>query len=407
MTNYDANTKKSRFFLYAAINFAFYITMTFSSYVTVFLQTIGFNAQQVGTVTALNSGVGIFSSPFWGMLSDKRSLKKVIHITLTIGTVLFILIPWISGMHVGKVSLLFLMIPIAQFFRMPVMSLIDNWMIKNARNENLNYGALRAFGAFSYALAAIILGFIIPKTRVELIFYVNAVFTIPALLLLVFIKGSEEDSYTTNKNLTFKEMKIGQLFTNYYFVAYILFSAVQRIPYQSSMTFLPFLVAETGGDVAQIGIIMGLRAFVEIPMMMLLKPLRKKFPLYVLIIFATSFFMLDCMLNSIANSFSMVVVISILHGIGNGFMITAGASYVFSLAPEHLKATAQTLLASVNAIAGILGGLLGGLLITMFDIKRFYFIIGIMLSAALLLFILSFFVGEKLLGIKRPGLSLN
>jgi len=400
--------QRRQYYKYAAINFAFYITLTFNGYVNVFLQSIGFNPQQVGMITALNSGVGIFSSPFWGMLSDKiRSLKKVITVALTVGAILFFLIPWLSGMYIGWIPLLFLLIPISMFFRTPVMSLIDNWTLRNARTQKLNYGALRAYGALSFALASLALGYIIPRTGVEFIFLAGVIFTVPPLLLVVFIKDNANKQDTKNKNLTFKEMNIGQLFKNYYLVAYIIFSIFLRIPFQSSMIFLPFLIADVGGDISQLGIAMGLRALAEIPSMLLLKPLRQKFPLYIMIIGATGIFVVECMLYSVATSFSMIVAIAMLNGIGNGMIIPAGSSYVFSLAPEHLKATTQTILASTNAIAGIIGGLLGGLLIMLFDIKQFYFIISIMLSIALIVFALSFFVGEKILGIKRPGLSLN
>jgi len=290
------------------------------------------------------------------------------------------------------------------------MSLIDNWMLRNARAEKLDYGTLRAIGAFSFALAAFALGFVIPRTGVEFIFYIALLFTIPPILLVIFIKGSDErdaDTGVGKKNLTFKEMQIGQLFKNYYLVTYIIFTVFQRIPFQSSIIFLPFLIADIGGDAAMIGIVMGLRALVEVPIMMLLKPLRHRFPLYVIIVVATGFFMVEFLLFSRATTFGMIVALSILHGIGNGLLIPSGASYVFSLAPEHLKATAQTILASTNAAAGILGGLVGGLLVGLIGVKQFYFVIGIMLSGALVLFILSFFIGEKLFGIKRPGLSLN
>ncbi|MCL2285594.1 MAG: MFS transporter [Firmicutes bacterium] len=402
------NQQRKQFYKYAAINFAFFITMTFGGYVTVFLQSIGFNPQQVGRIAALNSGIGIFSSPFWGMLSDKlRSLKKVIIATLAIGGVLFALIPWVSGFNIAGVSILFLLIPLTMFFRMPVMSLIDNWMLRNCRKEELNYGALRAYGALSFAIVALALGtVIVPRTGPAFIFYISLIFTIPPLLLIIFVKGSTDDQGVDKKRLTFKKMQIGQLFKNYYLVTYILFTVVQRIPFQSAMIFLPFLIYDVGGNIEQLGIIMGIKALVEIPLMMLLKRLRKKFPLYVLIIVATGFFVLECVLLSFAASFNIVVVISVLHGIGNGLMIPSGSSYVFFLAPEHLKATAQTVLASMTAIAGILGGLVGGMLISLLDIQQFYFIIGIMLAVALGLFILSFFIGEKLLGIKRPGLSL-
>ena len=397
-----------QFYKYAAINFTFFITMTFGGYVTVFLQSIGFNAQQVGMMTALNSGVGIFASPFWGMLSDKiRSVKKVAIFALTVGALTFALIPFASRLSVGGVSLLFALIPITMFFRNPVMSLIDNWMLRNAREEKLNYGALRAYGALSFALAALALGYIIPMTGVEFIFGINIIFALPAIFLLVFVRGSADGQGTGKKSLTLKEMQIGQLFKNYHLVTYIFFTVFQRIPFQSSMIFLPFLIDEVGGNIAQLGLIMGIRALVEIPMMLLLKPLRHRFPLYVLIIAATSFFIFEAVLYSTAHSFTMIIVISVFHGIGNGLMIPSGSSYIFSLAPEHLKATTQTILASTTAVAGILGGLVGGFLIMRIGIQQFYLILGIMLSVALVLFILSFMIGEKVLGIKRPGLSLH
>ena len=396
-----------QFYKYAAINFAFFITLTFGGYVTVFLQTIGFNAQQVGLMSALNAGVGIFSSPFWGMLSDKlRSLKKVILIALAAGAVFFVMIPLSRGFYIAGISLLFIIIPIAMFFRNPVMPLLDNWMLRNSRNEKLNYGAIRAFGSVSFAMGALTLGFIIPRTGVDYIFFASAIITIPAFLLIYFIRGSA-DEQSTQKKLSFKEMQIGQIFKNYHLVTYIFFTIFQRIPFHSSMMFLPFLIADVGGNVAQMGIIMGLRALAEIPFMLLLKPLRQKVPLYIMIIAATTFFIVECFLYSVVNNFTVIIIVSVLHGFGNGFLIPAGSSYVFSLAPEHLKATTQTVLASMNAIAGIVGGLVGGLLIVLLDIQQFYFIIGTMLTVALALFILSFIVGEKLLGIKKPGLSLH
>lgn len=401
--------KESRlqFSKYASINFMFYITMALGSYVTVFLQSIGFDAQQVGIITALNSGTGVISSPFWGMLSDKiRSVKKIILITLVIGTILFALIPASSGISLGGLSLAFVFIPATMFFKMPPMSLLENWMLKNSSAEGLNYGAIRAFGALSYAIASLVLGYLIPMTGTAFVFYANAVLTFPALLLFLFTKSSADD-VGDKKHLTFKEMKIGQVFKDYYLMTYIIFSIFERIPFQCAMTFLPFLVADVGGDTAKMGIILGLRAFIEIPVMLLLKPLRKRIPLYYLIMAASGFFLIESILLSFINSFEAIVAISVLHGIGNGLMLTTGVSYVFQLAPDHLKATCQTILASMNSIAGILGGILGGVLIKAVGVKLFYLIIGLMMLVALVLFILSFPFGEKVLGKKRPGLSIQ
>ena len=399
---------RSRSIRYAAISFAFYITLSLGSYVTVFLQSIGFNAQGVGIITSLNSGVGVFSSPFWGMLSDKlRSLKKVITITYVVGVVLFALIPITSSINLGAVSFVFLLIPFTMFFKMPTMSLLENWMIRNTSREKLNYGAIRSVGSFSYAAVSFLLGYVLPKTGVRFTFYANALLSIPALFLLHHVKGGTDEATGMKRSLTFKEMQFSRIFKSYHYVTYVVFSVFQRIPFHCAMVFLPFLVAEIGGNTAQMGIILGMRAFLEIPMMLLLKPLRQKVPLYYLIFAASGFYMIECILYSFSTSFIVIVAISVFHGLGNGLMIPSGSSYVFMLTPEELKATSQTVLASMNAIAGILGGLLGGYFIMRLGIKQFYFVVGLLILAALILYMSSFVIGEKVFGIKRPGLSVH
>jgi len=399
-------SKKKQFYKYAAINFAFYITMTVGSYLNVFLESIGFSPASVGRLAAVNSGVGIFSSPFWGTLSDKlRSLRKIIIITLTTGGVLFALIPLFSRFNINGFYLLFLLIPLTTFFRQPVMSLIDTWMLRNCKKENLDYGAIRAYGALSFAIVAVTLGFVVPRTGPAFALYLSLLFTIPPVLIILFVKGAE-DHGLEKKRLTIKEMQFGQLFKNYYLVTYIGFISIQRIPFHSAMIFLPFLIGEVGGNPAQVGIVMGVKAAVEIPLMMYLKKLRQKHPLYILIIVATGFFVMEGILLSFATNFTWVIVFSILHGIGNGLMIPCSSSYVFQLAPKNLKATAQTVLASVTGIAGIIGGIVGGLVAQHFGLHRFYLLVGVMLAVALAFFVISLVVGERILKIKRPGLSL-
>ena len=381
--------------------------MALSAFVNVFLHSIGFSAQRVGIISAINSGVGIFASPFWGILGDKLgSLKKVIVIALIVGSVFFALIPGASRLNNGLI-ILFILIPFAMFFRQPTLLLLDNWMLRNSALENLNYGALRSFGAISYAIASFAMGYVLPLTGISFTFYATAVFSIPLVLMLLATKSSADEQGLGTKRSTFKEMKIGQLFKNYFLVSYFVFSIIQRIPMQLGITFLPFLVADIGGNTAQIGIIMGLRAAVEIPIMIFLKPLRQRIPLYCLIMAASFFYMLECLFFSFAGSFSMVVAISIFHGLGNGLMLPSGSSYVFQLAPEHLKATAQTFIGAINSIAGIVGGILGGLLLVMIGIKTFYLVIGIMMFSALCIFIISFIVGNKVFKLKAPGLSLR
>jgi len=330
------------------------------------------------------------------MLSDKlRSIRKIILLALAVGALLFAAVPLFSRVTVLGINALFLVIPVTMFFRQPVMPLIDNWSIRNAAASGLSFGPIRAFGALSFALLAFGLGYAAPRMDLAHLFYISLAVTVPALALVAFSRGTQDGHDTGRKPLTFKEMQFGALFKNYYLVTYIIFTVFQRIPFTSSMVFLPFLIEAVGGDIGQLGIILGVRAATEIPVMFLFKKLQKRFALPILIMVSTGIFAAEVILYGFVTHFGMIVAISVLHGAANGLMIPAGSTYVYSLAPEKLKATSQTVLASMTAIAGILSGVLGGWLIMRVGITEFYLMMGVLSAVCLGLFAVSIAVGRR------------
>ncbi|MDD3244490.1 MAG: MFS transporter, partial [Eubacteriales bacterium] len=139
-------------------------------------------------------------------------------------------------------------------------------------------------------------------------------------------------------------------------------------------------------------------ALLEIPMLLLLKPLRKKVPLYWLLIGCTCFYAIECSLYSLAGAFWQIVLISTFHGLGGGLYIASASNYVFTLAPDDLKATAQTLFASVISVSGIIGSLVGGALMDAIGVKAFYMTSAVLCLVSGVLYALSFLLGRK-----KPG----
>ena len=392
---------RSGFIWHSANAFFYYITIAVKGYLTVFLQLIGFSATNIGIISAFNSGVGIVSQPFWGAMSDKlRSVKKVLILCIAVSSVAYAIIPFVSEMQLGRINAIFFFAPIVFFFQTPTMNLFDNFMVRSAAVNKLDYGAIRAFGALSYAAMGLILGFILPSTGIEVTFYASVLFIIPPLIMIGLSYGA--DSENGKKNLTFKEMRFGQIAKSYYLMAFIIFTVALRIPNVCAHTFLPYLVAAVGENTAQIGFITGFRAFVEVPAMLLLKPLSKKVPMQYLLVCSGLLYGVADILNSMAVNMTMLIAISVIHGVANGLMLTASVRLVFILAPEHLKATAQTLMGAAGAIAGIIGSLIGGGLVDTIGVQKFYFIMGTISIASAILYAASNIYGDKILRIMRP-----
>lgn len=391
-----------RHWLFSGVEFTYWFAAAATGYLTVLLQGQGMSSTQVGVINAVNSAVAILAAPFWGTISDKmRSIRRVLILCLAVGALMWAVIPATLQIDLGPFPLAFLLIPIGGFFRMPAGSLKDSWVVQNANVHGLNYGAMRLWGSISYAIMAIALSAILPHTGVECTFYIYGIATIPLLLLAWYIK----DDGQKVKSVSFREMQIGRLFKDYYFVTFLIFSVALNMPTNTAMSFFPYLIDAVDGDTAQLGLVMGYKAILEIPVLLAMARLRKRFPLPVIISGAAVMFMTESLLYSVATNMTSLVFISTFHGLGGGILIGAASNYVYSLTPEGLKATAQTVYGSMNSLAGIVGNLLGGYLMDVIGVQRFYFVAGLVMVFAFVFFLVSFPVGTKLLKKPLPTVS--
>ena len=400
-----ANQKAKMFLKLTATELASKSTHQFVGYITVFLQELGFSPAEVGLLNSVNNFIGIFASPTWGFISDKkRSIKLVLLICFIVDACLFAFIPSSAGITLFTLPLVFIIIPIDCFFRLPANALAENWVVRASDTWRLNFGLIRSFGSLSYAIIGMVLGLILNSIGgVRTTFYLYSLFLVP-VILICFTIDDRESFHGKTKSISIKEMQFGKLFKNYYYLNFLLFSAIFRLPMSCSMLYMPYLMKEIGVDTALIGVITAVRAFVEIPMMVLFKRLKGKYPLYYLIILSTVLFSVDAFILKFATNLTWLIIGSVFHGLASGLSLTAGTNYIYMLAPENLKATAQTLNGTATSVAGIIGAGLGGILIESMGASSFYMACGFLILGAGLIFTLSFPIGIKIFKKPAPGL---
>lgn len=400
----ELQNPKSRYFRLAGMEFTYWLAMAVGSYVNAFLQSLGLPASQVGLITSLNAGVGIFSTPFWGMVSDKiRSIKKVFILCLIGFSLIFVLVPLSTQVRMWGVTLMMVIVPAIYLFRPPLDSLLDSWMVRASNKSGLNYGTIRCMGSLSYFMMGMILGVVLPYTGMTGTFYFCPVLLIP--LLILCLKEKDEEGARSKRTLSLREMRVSRLFRNYFYMSFLIYSVLINLSTAGGNTFLPYLVQEAGGSLTQVGFVMGYSALLEIPMLLLLKPLRQRIPLYVFLIFAGLFYSIQFLCYSQAASLAQVVAFATFGGLGTGSILAGGGNYVFALAPEELKATAWTMKVSLDYVAAIIGNLVSGILIEGVGIRSYYGITGLLLFGAMLFYVCTFVFGTRVLKLEKPGLN--
>ena len=379
----------------SSVAFMFYFALATGAYLTVFLQKSGFSPSQVGVINGVNFAVSICATPFWGVVADKiRSNRRVIIYCMGAASVLWALVPASSRIALGPVFLMHLTIPLCSFFRLPAQSLMDAFNVQTCAREGVTYGSVRLWGSISFAIMSISLSAILPWAGVEASFYMYGIAFVPLLVILSRMKDAA-DGDTARKSVPFREMQFSRLFKNYFFLTYMLFAIFMQIPVNTSMTFLPYLVEMVGGDSAQFGLITGYKALLEVPMLLAMAPLRKRFPLPVAVILSGILFTIEFSLYSYANSLLQIMAIQTLHGLAGGLMIGASTNYVYTMAPKGLNSTAHTVNGAMNSIAAIIGNMLGGILITLIGIRRFYSVSARIIACAIIYFSITLVIGTK------------
>lgn len=369
-------------------NSLFWLAWSFSSYQTVYLQEVGFSASQLGLLNALTSGVSIASLAFWGMVSDRiRSLRKVLITVLVGGAVLFALIPAIPTGLPSSPLLLLTLIPVVYFFRGSMSPYAENLLVRNANELRLNYGLLRSVGSFLFTAGGLAITVLLPLVGVPSTFWLSGVMMIPVVILTLLAR---EPNAQPAQSVPKEKLDLSQLFRNKSYVAFLVFGFLFYIAANCEASFFPYFIQGVGVPTDRYVVVLSYRAFLEIPFLLLMVKLRRRFSLGRLVVTAAVLMAVECVfLGLFANSLMSILLCATFFGLGNGLFIGSSLNYLYELAPSHLKTSAQAFFSAVSSVAGILGNLLGGLVFDAMGAKPFYLFVATLYFLSVGVFLLT------------------
>ena len=374
----------------------FWFAWAFGVYQTVYLQDNGMTASDLGTLNAISSTVAILAMTFWGMISDKiNSIKKTLLIALTVAMAMYAAMPLLPTDKPFSIALFFVYAPLVNFSRCSLATLLDNITVRNCTEKRLNYGVIRAFGSFTFTIGSFIIVALIPYLGVSSSFWLSGLLMVPTIISLFFSHDPKAPAKPTES----KKIKVSpkELFKNYYYIAFMIFTVILYIPLSAEFSFLTYFMEDNGIAKESIGTVLAVRALMEIPLLIVIVKLRRKFRLKYLIMIACTLMASECLLiGFVANSLMEVIIAGTFFGLGNGLFLGTVSLYLYKLAPNHLKATAQTIFAAVCSISGIFGNLVGGFVYQSIGGRSFYISLGLVILLSVLVFAVSFLLRKGL-----------
>ncbi len=393
------DTKKSLYARYSAFTVFFYISLSLSNYISVYLNENGFTGTQIGAIMSVSSLAAAVSLPVWGIVSDKLgSARKTMAVCIAIYATFFFLVPRTLQTAVGPIFLGVIFIVVSRSFTGPCNHLAVGWTVRQTSLNGINYSSVRLWGSIGFAVMMMILSFVMPHTGTSVIFYL-----VPASAACVIVPFfSVKENTLEEQKVRVKDLKPGRVLKNYYFMTYLVM-VVGMVVYDSlTAVYMPFLVESVGASTTSTALILGVRCLFEMIAMLAAVRIKKRVPLPYLLIAAGAMITAEHMLYGSVGSLTGILLVTVLSGYANGTYLGLGPSYVYSIIPPELNNTAQTICGSVAMATAIAGSFIGGVLIDKIGVRDLFFGCGFMILAIIIFFTVSLVTGRKVFGGETP-----
>ncbi|MDU4695828.1 MULTISPECIES: MFS transporter [Paenibacillus] len=335
-------------------NFSYFsLFAIFLSFLPVYLSNLGLPETEIGLMIGTGGFIGLFSQPFWGVVSDRRkSITRILLLTLAVSTVIgFVLFraasPWALVLLVG----------LMYFFFMPTDSLVESLNFQSAVRRKVNYGSIKMFGALGYATASFAIGYLTDWTGPAGFAWVFLGYGIATWL----IGFAQEDVEASAKPLKLAELKafLGQKST----VSFLLLIFLLALPHRTNDTYIGIYIREMGGSFSMVGTTWFVMTMVEFLCFAVVHRFLKRGNELKLIAWAGVFYVLRFGLTAVADQAGMIVVLQLLQGVTFVFFYSAAMQHLYAIVPEAWRATGQTILAIVFfGVSGIVASFAGGLI---------------------------------------------
>ncbi|MCS7222345.1 MAG: major facilitator superfamily domain-containing protein 6 [Anaerolineae bacterium] len=358
------------FFVFAAVG-------AFFPYINVYYRSIGLSGTQIGLIGSLGPLVGMVAGPLWGLFSDRFGVTRPLLALAITGAMLSML-----GLSIAPGFVWLLLLTAAYtFFTNPIMPLLDSTTLELLQGHRERYGRQRVWGSLGFVVTSWAFGYILERFGLRWLFYGYV-----ALMSVVLVVAMGLPARRTRLSGPLRSGLMRLIRQR----AWLFFSAsliVLGIANSGMHSFLNIYIKEMGGGEGLIGLLWGVAALSEVPVMFLAAPIIVQIGIQRTLAIAYALYAMRWLLLGIMPSPEWAVPINLLHGLTFGALWVAGVAYADALAPEELKATAQGLFsATLYSVSSVISGPISGFLFDTIGpaaLFRVYAILGILALALL------------------------
>jgi PPP family 3-phenylpropionic acid transporter len=345
-----------------------------ANFLSVFLESIGITAGQMGLITAFVNGISIVSQPVWGIVSDRiRSVKKCFMLCIAGVAVCSLTLPALSQGSGPWRLVMIGMLMVMYFFFHPSNMMMELWLVRVNDHPKLKipYGSVRSWASIGYALFSLAFVPILQAAPVRSIYYFFAGFAALSILLASRIPAESEGTKQKRDRQRFRDMPFRSML-NYWIIGHIIFEILYQIPFSWRVTYMIYAVKEFGLDSSVYGALMFAAGICEVPMLLLIKRISHRTGWAWLLLISALILTAEYSLYAVGHSVFILFAAQLLRGFSYALYVASRYQYLHRLAPEGLEASTQALVNSVSAVVNFIAAAAGGFLLEACGTRSFF-----------------------------------
>ena len=378
------------------INSFLYIAVAmYSPFLSMYYAQEGLTSSQVGILLTIAPIASVFIQPLWARRSDATGRAKTYAAVILFGLILSL-----QSFYLGHSfsTYLFSNLLLA-VFSTSVSPMLDAIVIRNADKEGYNFAYIRMGGTVGYAVVVFLIGIYLRQHPHHQFLLAGLGYLVLFLLILLLPASENHQPVVRNLKRTgkgFRQMfQIRQFFSDQRVGYVLLFAFLFQIGASVTGSYLGVYAASIGYGQFQMGLLKFISAASDIPVLLIVRRLSRRFDSLLLIAGATFLMGIRALIVSGGN-LSFFIAAQTMQGLTYMVVYYGSATYIAKHAKEGMSSQAQSILYMVQSgFACILGNLLGGRLIDAVGLQAAYQGVGISVSASAVLCYIAMQLGSK------------
>jgi PPP family 3-phenylpropionic acid transporter len=345
-----------------------------------FRQALGFSGRQIGILAIFPPLMMLVVAPFVASLADRRHWRILLLRVTISGFGLLLLLATFPHTFIAWIVLRLVM----AFFSSSIIPLADSIIARMSSRYGLNYGSMRLWGSFSFALASIVGGVLWERVGFRTMFVVAGLSLLPALFSASKL---EEEPVTIERQ---KRQSLWEIRRDSGLVVLMVASFLVGATIHISVTFDGIYMNYMGGTQLFIGLMFGLAAFSELPTMHYSVAIARHLSGPKTLLMAYGLFTMAFLGYVLAWQPGILLVMAMIKGLGFGLFHSSTIRLTNERAPENWASTIQSMVtASAFGLAPMIAAPLGGEIYDRFGPKALFLCNSLLVGGAMLVCIIA------------------